>query len=403
MEEEVPGEGIALFTQDVEPTPQFYVEQIVENKLCFEEASRCLTTLGKDESAVRFAYLMLSAIDKKLTDVSVIVNFSHLQFVDVSGNYLTTEALQVLTQLPFLIYIRASNNKVESACFSTMHYLQVLILNKNFVRETGDISQPILETLELADNYIYTVQFDPDRLENLKELVLSSNHLLDTTGIYPKNLERLFMGKNKISRINTDLTLLKYLKYLHLRDNNIRKLSGFTEVLENLSYLNLRGNKINKLRQLRKLKCLPKLETLIVLDNPFYRKDRVGSEYRGEITATLTDLTVRTEMDEATARPQVDTIRVRILAILPNLIRLNKDFVSLEETEVVESTRQSLLDEIYGEESSEDDTDIASTTDYTTDFTDTDVEIADTRKYGTEEGTDVKLESKTVEFLGVKD
>ncbi|XP_057665259.1 leucine-rich repeat-containing protein 23-like [Diorhabda carinulata] len=378
MEEELPGEGSFIPRKWEEPL-QFLIDQIVDLKLTFEEASRSLNTLGKDESAVRYAYLMLTATDRKLTDISVIVNFSHLQFVDLSGNYLTLEALQVLSQLPYLLYIRAERNRIESAGLNPMHFLQVLIFNKNSIRETGEICQPILETLELADNFIYTVQFDAERLENLKELVLSGNHLLDTSGTYPKNLEKLFMGKNKIIRINSDLVQLKKLKYLHLRDNNIRKLTGFSETLENLTYLNLRSNNINKVRQLRKLNCLPKLETLIVLDNPFYKRDMkrkeeedAGEDKTTDYTDTTTEVTDKTEYygeGGPPPAPPVDVLRVRILALLPNLKRLNKDFVTLDEQEVVESTRQSLLDEIFEEESSEDDTDVATTTSYTTDFT----------------------------------
>lgn len=62
------------------------------------------------------------------------------------------------------------------------------------------------------------------------------------------------------------------MKILHLRDNNIRKLDGFSEALKDLWYLNLRKNNINKFRQFRKLRCLPKLDTIIVTDNPVISK-----------------------------------------------------------------------------------------------------------------------------------
>lgn len=62
------------------------------------------------------------------------------------------------------------------------------------------------------------------------------------------------------------------LQILHLRDNNLRKLDGFSENLKMLWYLNLRKNYINKFRQFRKLRCLPKLDTIIVTDNPVIGK-----------------------------------------------------------------------------------------------------------------------------------
>lgn len=61
---------------------------------------------------------------------------------------------------------------------------------------------------------------------------------------------------------------LAKLRVLHLRDNQIRKLDGFSSKLTSLSYLNLRNNKIAKFKQFTKLSCLPKLDTLIVLQNP---------------------------------------------------------------------------------------------------------------------------------------
>lgn len=99
---------------------------IVEKKLSFEEASNSLNTLGKDESGIRYAYLMITATDKKLTDVSVILNFKHVLFLDLSGNLLNLEALQVLANMPFLIMLKADRNRVESAALDTIPYLQVL-------------------------------------------------------------------------------------------------------------------------------------------------------------------------------------------------------------------------------------------------------------------------------------
>lgn len=58
------------------------------------------------------------------------------------------------------------------------------------------------------------------------------------------------------------------LKVLHLRDNDLRKLDGFSGDLKELWYLNLRKNNVNKFRQFRKLRCLPKLDTIIITDNP---------------------------------------------------------------------------------------------------------------------------------------
>lgn len=58
---EIPGEG--LFQA---PTGEMLLKEeiITEKNLTFEEASRCLNTLGKDESGMRYAYLMITATDR---------------------------------------------------------------------------------------------------------------------------------------------------------------------------------------------------------------------------------------------------------------------------------------------------------------------------------------------------
>ncbi|XP_023013747.2 leucine-rich repeat-containing protein 23 [Leptinotarsa decemlineata] len=370
MEEEQVGEGnIEDYLTPKELLASHFAipETLQEKKLTFDEASKGLNTLGKDESGVRYAYLMMTLTEKKLTDISIIANFKHLLFVDLSGNLLNLEALEVLTQLPFLIFLKAERNRIESASLQCMPYLQVLILNKNQITETGGLNQPLLETLELSDNSIYTAQFEPEKLSKLKVLSMSGNHLIDASGTYPTGLEKLFLGNNNISRINLDLSKLKNLKYLHLRDNNIRKLSGFTEQLSQLTYLNLRNNKINKIRQFRKLDCLPNLETIIVIENPACRK-------KDERDEDVEDEEHEDEIYGEEGAPSVDKTRLALLVLLPNLKRIDKEIVTAEEREAALLKKRQITEEIFEEDSSEDETEVPTTTDLTTEFT-TETEI----------------------------
>lgn len=346
-------------------------EPLKPRKLTFEEASRCLNTLGKDESGVRYAYLMLTATEKKLSDVTVILSFKHLLYLDLSGNLLNLASLQVLCDLPFLLYLKAERNVVESASLQPMPYLQVLILNKNQISETSDISQQMLETLEMGDNSLYTPQFQKAQLEYLKNLSLHGNFLIDTSGSYPFNLETLYLNRNKVMKITPDVCDLKYLQVLHLRENLIKKLNGFTTGLENLTYLNLRSNKIEKLREFRKLQCLPKLETLIVLENPIYKTiskedmEEEEEEYHDDIS----------EDDNEEKR-----IRLALLVLLPKLKRINKIKVTEQEKEEAMARGRQIIKEIFEEESSEDEVEITlTTTDFTTEYTtETSVEMKGT-------------------------
>ncbi|CAH1119342.1 unnamed protein product [Phaedon cochleariae] len=379
-EDELIGEDVIL-PSPTTPDSLAAQEPIKEKRLTFEEASKSLSTLGKDESGVRYAFLMMSPTQKKLTDITIVVNFKHLLFLDLSDNYLNLEALQVVSKLPYLIFLRAERNRVESVGLERMSYLQVLILTRNQVQETGDLDQPMLETLELAHNSIYTPQFVPERLVNLKELGLRGNHLLDTSGTFPSSLEKLFLCNNGIRKINTDFSKLPNLKQLHLRDNKIRKLSGITEDLANLSYLNLRGNRITKVRQFRHLDCLPKLETLIITDNPVY------SEKQEE------DLEDEEEREEEVygedGAQAVDKVRVPLLVLLPSLKRINKDLVTLDEREAAAAEKKSILKRIFDEDSSDDETEVPTTTDFTTDYTaGTEVDLEYVENGGSEEKSD---------------
>lgn len=63
----MPGEGHELEYKLVPggPPDQFQLGHVLQERvLTFEEASRCLSNLGKDESGIRYAYLMLSAVDR---------------------------------------------------------------------------------------------------------------------------------------------------------------------------------------------------------------------------------------------------------------------------------------------------------------------------------------------------
>ncbi|XP_045469596.1 leucine-rich repeat-containing protein 23-like [Harmonia axyridis] len=328
---------------------------IVPKILTFDEASKCLSNLGKDESGVRYAYLMLSATDMKLTDISKITCFKHVLFVDVSGNFLELGALQILCEMPFLILLKAERNKITSAALDPCPYLQVLVLNKNQICETDNIGQPYLETLDLSNNLIYEARFQSENLKELKQLELVGNQLVELAGQFPTSLEKIYLAQNRIHKIvASDLSKLVNLKVLHLRENKLHKLDGFTEDLKNLTYLNLRRNTVKQLKQLMKLRCLPKLETLILIDNPVMNKKEAVGEEEEELEG---------EEDKK------DYVRISILAMLPNLKRINKEVVRLEERDEAFFIGEEKIQEIMGEESSDEESILITTTDMTTEYT----------------------------------
>ncbi|KOX79879.1 Leucine-rich repeat-containing protein 23 [Melipona quadrifasciata] len=253
------------------------------------EAGECLHTLGKCDSGLGYAYLGLNASNKGLTDITIIPTFKYVLFVNVSGNRLTTEALGVLSSMKYLLMLQADRNQVSSAELGPMPYLQILTLNKNKLASTLGISHKLLECLELNHNNIEEVTLNPYDLENLKILELRGNILTTTNGIFFPGLTRLYLAENQIEKVEG------------------------LEILVNLEVLHLRSNKISKLE---KLNCLPALETLIILENP---------------------VTADREVEEESAYRHV------VLAMLPNLTRIDKDPVLYKERKQAKEFRKQML------------------------------------------------------------
>lgn len=200
----------------------------------------------------RYTYLKTTCTGLGLTDVSAIVNFKHIQFVDVSNNKLKLEKLQVLMKLPFLLYLQADQNLLDSAALNRSKYLQVIVMNNNTITNCFDIYQPLLSTLELGYNKIRKVSFEFNMPE-LKCLDFRYNLIRDLLDWNFPSLVCLYLAGNKIKRLDGIETLTS-LRILHLRNNPIKKLDGFTEEMKDLFYLNLRNCKVKSLKQVKKLK-----------------------------------------------------------------------------------------------------------------------------------------------------
>lgn len=348
---QLPGEGGPQFGA---PTLSTLSEAIKEKILTFDEASKCLNTLGKDETGARYAYLMITATNRKLTDVSIILRFKHVLFLDLSGNFLTIEALQVLTEMPFLILLKAERNRVNSASLKPMPYLQVLALNQNQIKHVGNINQPLLDCLEMSFNDIYKTEFETSDLQQLKQLEMRSNLLIEIEGFYPPNLQKLYIAANKIATINSpEFSKLSKLEILHLRENAIQKLDGFSEAQTNLKYINLRSNKITDLREFRKLQCLPNLETLIVTGNPLPGSEvaQVGEGGGGVMFG-----------EGGIVR---DPMVIPLLVLLPKLKRINKTVIKMEDRIEAEDMENDVVEALLRDDETVQETDRETdTTDY---------------------------------------
>lgn len=200
----------------------------------------------------RYTYLKATCTGLRLTDITSIKYFQHLQFVDVSDNYLDLEALQVVTEIPFLVLIHADKNKLESAALKKMKYLQVIIMDNNTITSVHDVYQPVLSTLEVAYNKIQKIEFD-NRMPTVRCLDFRYNLIRDVLDMDFPNLDSLYLAGNKITSL-IGIEKLLNLRILHVRNNPIKLLDGFDEQMKKLQYINLRNCKVATLKQVKKLK-----------------------------------------------------------------------------------------------------------------------------------------------------
>lgn len=123
---------------------------------------------------------------------------------------------------------------------------------------------------------------------------------------------RLFLAGNQIERVE-GLGVLVNLSTLHLRGNRLANLDGFTERCRSLNYVNLRDNKLPKISELRKLNCLPNLETLVVSGNPLLREkaeDEEEKEYRRIV------LTMLPKLKRLDKNPVLEQERIEVKTLL---------------------------------------------------------------------------------------
>ncbi|KOB70007.1 putative axonemal leucine-rich repeat protein [Operophtera brumata] len=280
-------------------------------KLSKSDISVRLSLLGKTADGDGYTYLKATCTGMSLTDIGAIKSFKHLQFVDVSNNFLDLDSLQPVTELPYLVLIHADKNLLNSVALKKTKYLQVMIMNNNNLKSVHDLFQPQLSTLEVGYNKINKVYF-VNRMPTLKCLDFRYNLIQDISDFDFPNLDSLYLAGNKIKSL-VGLEKLTNLRILHVRYNPIRLLDGFDEGHTKLQYINLRNCKV-----------LTALETLVLK----------GCPYMGG-----------TGEEEAGTEEEPADLRVEVLAALPRLKRINKSVVSPEERTEAKDLMMQWLEE----------------------------------------------------------
>ncbi|XP_011810745.1 PREDICTED: leucine-rich repeat-containing protein 23 [Colobus angolensis palliatus] len=280
--------------EDYRKEGEEFPEEWLPTPLTEDMMKEGLSLLCKTGSGLAHAYVKLEVKERDLTDIYLLRSYIHLRYVDVSENHLTD--LSPLNYLTHLLWLKADGNQLRSAQLNELPYLQIASFAYNQITDTEGISHPRLETL------------------NLKGGTLD----------YHTTCPRALAAQNMLKKVES-LEDLSNLTTLHLRDNQIDTLSGFSREMKSLQYLNLRGNMVANLGELAKLRDLPKLRALVLLDNPCTEE----TNYRQEA-----------------------------LVQMPYLERLDKEFYEEEERAEADEIRQSLKEDKEKEQEPEPERDL---------------------------------------------
>ncbi|THD28769.1 Leucine-rich repeat-containing protein 23 [Fasciola hepatica] len=256
----------------------------------------------------------------QLTDLTPLEKLHNLRELNASNNRI---AKFPVGQWPSMTHLNLNNNAVAQLRHTCMPKLLILCLNNNQIRrltepETGapyftEENFPRLHTLQLAQNKLYLVDSTPNdpnapntldiRLPRLRALFLGGNSLT-SLAVYSRQVIRQNTSELSDEKSLSDETepvreeivkerdqsalgVLPELSVLNLRCNGLHELDGLTlETVPKLQYLNLRENFIDSMGEIEKLQQLPRLQTMIFLENPIIEM----KDYRLEMRVTVPSL-----------------------------------------------------------------------------------------------------------------
>ncbi|KAM8944517.1 volume-regulated anion channel subunit LRRC8A [Lycaon pictus] len=182
----------------------------------------------------------LSKLPQVVTDVGV-----HLQKLSINNEgtkLIVLNSLKKMVNLTELELIRCDLERIPHSIFS-LHNLQEIDLKDNNLKTIEEIiSFQHLHRLTCLKLWYNHIAYIPIQIGNLT------------------NLERLYLNRNKIEKIPTQLFYCRKLRYLDLSHNNLTFLPADIGLLQNLQNLAVTANRIEalppELFQCRKLRAL---------------------------------------------------------------------------------------------------------------------------------------------------
>ncbi|XP_030752031.1 leucine-rich repeat and guanylate kinase domain-containing protein-like [Sitophilus oryzae] len=221
-----------------------------------------------------YAYTKCVLQKKKISDIEAIRSYRYLQYLDVSGNQLTT--LKPLENLPFLKYLDASRNLLSTVLdFKAPFFLTVANLSRNkfeFIPDLADFWS--ITDLNLSHNRIEVID-GLTELKYLSTLNLSNNRITHLHNLDNLRIQFLYLHYNnlrfKVSDSDKCIRTLTFLRSINVSHNKIESTKVF-ERLENLECLEATYNEINQLLDVYYLRNLRFLFKLNLTGNPVTEK-----------------------------------------------------------------------------------------------------------------------------------
>jgi Leucine-rich repeat (LRR) protein len=189
-----------------------------------------------------------------------------IQDLDISSNVI--ESLSpVLIDLPHLVSLNVSNNKLDSIPMLNSPFLRTISCESNQLKVLDFLSSAQnLKSIQASRNQIFKLDSLPNSLQTLD---MSHNKLSDIEIKLPESLVLLILSQNRLRSVNfegchnlkevllndndfsvppTGLDSLQAVKTLDLRNNHLDDLPYSVGFLPNLQRLDLEGNPIRRLR-----------------------------------------------------------------------------------------------------------------------------------------------------------
>jgi len=214
------------------------------------------------------AYLRVDLAKMGLTTVDAIRAFSHLQFVNVSGNRL--RSLEPLGALRQLLHLNASFNLLtRTQSFAPPNELETIDLSYNLIGDLGDWGvHKFLRELNLRGNFIQRITPGLRRNQELRMLDLSENHISHIENMEGLDLRTLYLAQNCLTAIE-GIASLKKLQVLNVKHNEIQSLEPLSaNDIPRLRRLCISENQISHIREVERLQSFPYLCDLFLAPNP---------------------------------------------------------------------------------------------------------------------------------------